>query len=386
MVYGNTGNVDAPAQLLTVRSPEGAQLGFGNLPRVSGVPLRIFAAGSAGGSGRLAPGSTNSAALQFQAQSTSPLTLQIGIVDTVRLAFDWERLARSGKPVGLNQENWAALVQSARAQIGDSWDNVMAAVRNVADSSGQDPQTLANFDRLLRYTLFVYAARTEAGAAKAQSLSGRTSGATWPEQIAAFDASKVKVYAQGPVVSNPERSFVLTHGWKGTTDGDRFHQAATALKAKYPNANVFIVDGPPLAQGWLPGPVANNIDPTGDAAARTFKAFASAGTFDPMKATFIGESYGNYVNYRIAENMGGAYQAVVGNPASELGGKVPPDFQKYFARSVSLETYSIADTNREVAQYNLFQETPEGLDAIAQHTYVVGVSFWAGSPRATSRG
>jgi hypothetical protein len=88
-----------------------------------------------------------------------------------------------------------------------------------------------------------------------------------------------------------------------------------------PECNVLIIDWSKQARrtGWfgIPNPlaVAQNIDPVSKEASVLLKALQ----IDPTQTTFIGESFGNCVNARIAQTIGGRGRILAFNPADDAG-------------------------------------------------------------------
>ncbi|MFZ1006959.1 MAG: hypothetical protein WAN65_08990, partial [Candidatus Sulfotelmatobacter sp.] len=132
----------------------------------------------------------------------------------------------------------------------------------------------------------------------------------------------VTLIAEGKMSPLAPRTFVITHGMGGTTSGDRFELLARQLKENFPEANVFRIDWskPATATTFfgLPNPwiVAGRIDGVAAQAAQQLRAI----DVDPQQVTLIGESFGVYVNQRIARALGGVQGMLAFNPASEEGG------------------------------------------------------------------
>lgn len=172
------------------------------------------------------------------------------------------------------------------------------------------------------------------------------------------------------------REFVITHGLCGTAPGDRFHRLAAALGQRFPDANVWLVDWSAASSAKicnLPNPwrVALSIDQVADQAAESLVA---AGV-DPTQTTLIGENFGNCVNARIAQQLGGVVRILAFNPAHEAGGYPTPDLRKCAARSWSFHTYSAFDTLQEIAEASIFLETPDSATAWEQH--MAGIAWLA---------
>jgi hypothetical protein len=169
--------------------------------------------------------------------------------------------------------------------------------------------------------------------------------------------------------------FVVTHGMGGTSDGDRFHRLADTISSTCPSANVLLIDWSEASCARtkffnLPYPqaVAGKIDRVGEDAAEMLCELG----FDPDLGTFIGESFGNWVNARIANEVGGVRRVLAMNPASELGGYRPPDLSACARTSWSFHTYSIFDTLLRISQASILLETRPGSSEIDRHTCGIG--------------
>jgi hypothetical protein len=165
------------------------------------------------------------------------------------------------------------------------------------------------------------------------------------------------------------RFYLVTHGMNGVCLGDRFHTLAETISAFLPQANVVMVDWSDAARSrWLglnlPFVVALKVDAVGDEAS---EMLCNLG-FDAANATLIGESFGNYVNAKIASNFGHVDRMLAMNPASEVGGYPIPDLRQCSRRSYSFHTYSFFDTRVSLAHTSVFLETPPEATGIEQHT------------------
>ena len=207
-------------------------------------------------------------------------------------------------------------------------------------------------------------------------------GPTHPE----WAAAKLPVEASRVVIcQRPEReflaaqpTFVITHGMGGTETGDRFHQLADAICDVFPEANVLIIDW--SKDSWrttgyfqLPSPweVATNINPVAQEAVALLKVLQIV----PARTTFIGESFGNCVNARIAEALGGRGRILAFNPANDLSGYESPDLRTCSDVAWSFQTYSLCDCQSPIADVGFFLETPANASARDQHVF--GVAWLA---------
>lgn len=190
----------------------------------------------------------------------------------------------------------------------------------------------------------------------------------WIELGSATEQSDVRIWLTGPRGDQASECFVITHGMGGTTSGDSLHHLASALHQQFPRASVLRIDWSEKASvkfaGFpVPWKVAQSIDAVGDQAALVLKH----SRIDPERTTFIGESFGNWVNARIAYQLGGVRAILALNPASESGGYAPPDLRKLSSHSWSLHTWSVFDTTLEIAEGDFWLETPADATHFAQH-------------------
>ncbi|MFN0020197.1 MAG: hypothetical protein ACKVP0_18200 [Pirellulaceae bacterium] len=191
----------------------------------------------------------------------------------------------------------------------------------------------------------------------------------WIELIVGSEKPLARLWLAGPRGEASEECIVITHGMGGTVSGDRFHRLAETIRKRLPRASVVRVDWSERAApkaGGFPNPwkVAGSIDGVGDEAAQVL----AASGIDPARTTFIGESFGNWVNARIAFQMGGVQGILALNPASEAGGYPPTDLRPLARRSCSLQTYSVFDSTLEIAERDFWLKTSPDATQFAQHT------------------
>ena len=177
---------------------------------------------------------------------------------------------------------------------------------------------------------------------------------------------------------NSRPTFVITHGLGGTEAGDRFHQLADAICEAIPGSNVLMVDWSQdsirktqMLSLPVPWTVAWNIDPVAKEAIGLLNALQ----VDPAQTTFIGESFGNCVNARIAERLGRQGKILAFNPANPAGGYATPNLRLCAEMSWSFHTYSVFDSLDPIAHAEVFLETPANTPDTDQHT--AGVAWLA---------
>jgi hypothetical protein len=173
-------------------------------------------------------------------------------------------------------------------------------------------------------------------------------------------------------------TFVITHGMGGTEATDRFHQLAAAIEEVLPQSNVILVDWSRDSRKTtsflgLPSPweVAKHIDPVAKHAAEVLQALG----IDPTQTTFIGESFGNCVNAKIAEHLGRHGRILAFNPPNAAGGYKVPDLRTCADVAWSFQTFSIFDTQDSIAHVGFFLQTQANASDRDQH--VAGISWLA---------
>jgi len=180
----------------------------------------------------------------------------------------------------------------------------------------------------------------------------------------------VTLRSAGELQSSSSWTFVIAHGLGGTISGDRFCQLAIEIKRTNPDADVLLIDWSPTASETSYGipcvwHIAGKIN---DVAADAASALSDL-NIDPLRSTLIGESFGVYVQGKVATALGGVRHILAFNPASELGGFQPIDLHHVADRAWSFHTYSVYDTTNQMAHADFFLETATDACPLAQHTH-----------------
>ena len=145
-------------------------------------------------------------------------------------------------------------------------------------------------------------------------------------------------------------AYVVTHGWASSADAPAIRDLGFAIKEHCPQCNVLQVDWSEGSSG-LPRCVAKRIDAAGDEAERQIRnLYRSWCGTDPPDAfwdqvTYVGHSFGNSINQRIAKNHGKRGKAVILDPPSPWGGRDPNYDGAFLGGSVSINSGGPADAN-----------------------------------------
>lgn len=187
----------------------------------------------------------------------------------------------------------------------------------------------------------------------------------------------VRVVQFGELNREPTWTYLITHGLNGTKEGDRFHVLARKISQSYPNAKVLLIDWSNVAaqKGFLGLPavwkVSSRIGECGKLSSEALQEL----DLNPSRTTMIGESFGNFVNFEIAQSLGGVERMLCFNPANELGGYRIPDMTTATADCYSFQTVSMYDTQDRVSNHDMRLTLPKGMSSVKGHTY--GITWLA---------
>lgn len=169
----------------------------------------------------------------------------------------------------------------------------------------------------------------------------------------------------------PTWNYVITPGMGGMKVGDRFYLLAETIRKTCPTANVFLVDWNDAANQrvWgvnIPHLVAKSINPV----ARDIAEELPTRGINPATLTLIGESFGNCVNHRVAQRIGGVNRMLAFNPANELGGYPLPHLERFSVVAWAFHTRSPFDTCAKLGDRGVLLQVASD-DPFFQHTYGV---------------
>lgn len=201
----------------------------------------------------------------------------------------------------------------------------------------------------------------------------------------AQENSFVQVLQCGEHHEHPAWTYVITHGLGGTRSGDRFHQLAAEIRRCFPKVNVYLTDWTQVAaQKTLFGlpsvwKVAANIDNCAQLSADALQHLS----LDPSRSTLIGESFGCYVNFGIARQLGKVERMLCFNAASQLGGYVLPDMTTVASACYAFQTISIFDTQARLSDHDVRLQLARGTVGVGAHTS--GIRWLSESLQGTDR-
>ncbi len=373
--YTNTGTTDVPAPLIVLSSQD-VQFRMPGETNYQGSTLMVLGINPAGPLGVLPPGFHGEFSVPFLPLTAGlhlPYTVTVQLADPTQ-AFPWSQFANLGQSGGTpSSTSWSSIVSAASTKLGSTWGQVINSVDQALpqpqNSGGPAPSGAAldgdyDFLRLLRYTTFAAGspASGPAGAGPAVSPASLPAGvsvvATVPKVLTLYQVGG----GSGLVAGAP--TYLVTPGLGGQAfgggAGTRYLDLANAIAAAEPNANVLLLDWSPEAPQTFfvgaAGPSANTlvktdgINPTADALYGVLAGLQAQGLFNPASATFMGETFGNAVNDRVAAEFRGAGlgvvdDAMVFDPPNEISGYDLRDLGANFQYTYTFETCLILDSH-----------------------------------------
>ena len=329
-----------------------------------------------------------------------------GVTDTLkadwinpRNPFDWEGFAAE-PPANVPAEEWRSRVLRARERIGTTVQDVLnylyPLIRNLPDSSIRsdfrallayailgasvdvgDFTTRGRSDQFYYTHVYLFNGLTD-GNARTPNLTMVSTGLTGSTQLVINDQ------AARQTIQSAQNVYVLTHGYGGYFENaldpsvskrDDFNRLAQTIKEKDPNAAVLILTWQEPATHPIIFVSGTQVGPSAQSFAAQLQAIGIDTT--RQKVTFIGESYGTYVNGGIAKQLAvqGNYNFnnvywIGCNPASEKSGQNPFNWvdKGVFKVAVALQTNSLADTQyKGFADYHIYLKTDK-TDTVGLHT------------------
>jgi hypothetical protein len=378
--YRNVGNTDIAAPLLVLSADNANLFPPGETDPSSATP-NVFLVGvnNSVPAGILPPGFEGKVSVSFLPITTganAPINFTLNVLSDPGAAFPWDLLSSAGPPMDLDAAIWSATVTQAHTQMGDTWKSVLAAITGGRISQAPVPDIAYDFGTNLLNSVFVDT--TPAGTSPLAGKASRDRSPpppfySEPVRGPSGELFFVRLYPVGNIVPNPDRVFLVTHGWHGTQAGDRFQNLATDIKDIYgnnDNINVYRLDWSVGSEHLFPWDAARNIDVTAQAGADLLRQ----AQVNPATLTTIGESFGDYVNDGIARDLGGVDLELAFNPANERGmwnWQPVPSLVGGANLTVAFHTWSFADTPTHIANFDLYLETPPGSGQGQQHTFGV---------------
>ena len=317
VVYGNSGNVDVPAPVLTLTGNPGALYRLTAHDQTQQSPVHIYAAGDPGSGGTLKAGATHQVRVFVVPPAEGDrLEQQVGISEVAGLRFDWNRMLTEGMPPNGTPADWAARVNRARAVIGESWDDVMARVDYASNAVPYDVPEMRDLDRLLQYMIAFYGSGPGEFGKPATIIRASANRSTAQPHTGPFNTPRVNLQAIGTEHPGATRNIVITHGFGADVRGD-FVAAAQEARLLYgDDTNVYLAE-------WTEG--SGTADPWAAAANVDRYAEELANQLDARGATdgliMAGESGGSSLITNTALVSGTERQSARRSPAAAESGK-----------------------------------------------------------------
>ncbi len=365
ITYANTGNTDLPAPFIELVG-QNAQLQVPGQTGYTSSLLQLVGGNPDGPFGTLPPGFQGSIIVSFQ-----PITSGAGVASDFTLEtlqdptepFDWNAVAANDVPLATSPQQWSTMVNQAAPLLGSTWGAVVSSIDNdtvqlvkntppAGDSAALD--SLYNFDALLQYAVGVYGSAPPAPVTP-----------SFPVIASEGEVTVYNAHVNGsgnPLPLNPSYpTFVLIPGFGGyQSDLGTLAEAIAADANSYPNGdvNVLIVTwqgataGPTINGVDVPWMSALHIDTDGTQLGDLLNSLDQQGDIAFGTTTIISQGSGASVGYQAAKIVDGLQNVIALNPASELGGYLPPSLNVWFQISTAYETSSLFDTQRVMAASN----------------------------------
>ena len=378
IVYGNRGNVDCPATVLQFSCSEpGARYRVEGADDYRPFPARLFGVGQWGRPGVIYPGATHAIRLSILAPSgISQMDLEVAPAITEG-PFPWDAVTSDSVLETIGEPQWTDMVTGARGVLGETWDEVLAALRTFGSSPGERPTSRFDFSDVLAYYTVLFGSESPVGPARLRTAStaqlNRLSTGQELDSIISLETIAEP--------TNPTQTFVIFHGQFGLSADIR--QIAERTKAIFPSANVYPVDASTLMtpQEYSPAgfaDVADNIPVVAGYVADMLRQKVAAGRIDAGTTTFIGHSYGCYIAYDTSILLGRVRDALLFDPgrATFTWDRV---LRSGFTNiSVSFVADSFLDNHNPMAKYNLLVYDSVPLGALKAHH--AGLTWFLGLP------
>ena len=329
--YRNTGDADLPAPFVSVSTAsQGTVLATAGYTSTNQL---IWLAPGNDSPGNVLPPEQEDT-LGFTAMFQEGTELVVGVVEENDQAFDWSIFEQHLRPTGVADTEWRPFWERVTSQIGQTNSEVFATLRQL----NSERSRAVDLTSLVKYAVYIAAqsdaSTTDLGDLLAASVS----------QVEKYDPTQdVKVASPPGTTFHPDRpTIVVTHGWKGTTSGDRFEQLAMKLAEKYPTHNVVQVTWDKGSKAVLPWNASKNIPA---AAEQAVSLLSEKGYSKWNQTIYVGESFGNGINAEMSRIAPAKGKALILNAANPMGypSQKVPDYKNAFSDSISIQTWDVAD-------------------------------------------
>lgn len=369
--YENVGGTDIPAPFISLSTSNSGATFY--VDGFAGTQVLLWLAGGENSPGNLLPPG-DGGQIAFKASMEQDMTLNVNILAEAETPFEWSAVEARIKPDDIPEDEWQALWDAAKTNIGTTQQEVLSFLRSL----GRNGHGAISFDELLTYALF-FTAHSLTASSNSDVLASDAQGDL---AIKVYDPKKDVVIVPPPGGYHADRKLiVITHGWVpehfpiiGCTayDFQDFEDLANRLSGAYGEeydvVQVRWWEGAcslPLIGAWA---ARKNIEA---AAEEALVRLRSIGYSNWEETIYIGHSFGNAVNAYISAHATKKGSALILNAANTLGffkqisGGLwwlsPANYERSFVegRSLAIQTSSIADSQLWPGHRTIFHARPD---------------------------
>ena len=157
--YKNVGDSDLSAPVFWLESPQGALLGLGDISDVKRQTVHAIGLSVEGHPGVLRPGETGQVPVLFSAQRpTTTFTFDMWYATNLDARpLGWPGFANEVQPVGVSDDDWAAVLPAVRTLLGETWGSYDQALAAQAETMVAQGTRTSNAREILRQ-IYLHAA------------------------------------------------------------------------------------------------------------------------------------------------------------------------------------------------------------------------------------
>ncbi|MCL4827375.1 MAG: DUF11 domain-containing protein [Caldilinea sp.] len=331
ITYENVGDADLPAPFLSVSTTSSGAL-LSAAGYTSTNQLIWLAPGDDSPGNVLPPGQGGT--LLFNASFEDGAALVVGVIEENDRPFDWSSFEQHLRPADMSDEEWRAFWTRTTGQIGSTNREVLETLRQLNLDSG-DANDLVS---MIKLALYIAAQSESRGADLKDVLSASV------DKGEKYDpTTDVKIIPAPGTIFNPNKpAIMVTHGWHGKEDEDRFIQLVDKLAKNYPTHNVVRIIWEKGADAFFPRDASKNIPAAAEQAVKLLQGLHYS---DWSQTIYIGESFGNGINAEMSQMAPARGKALILNAANPVGypDGLTPKYKEAFSDSISIRTWDLAD-------------------------------------------
>jgi alpha-tubulin suppressor-like RCC1 family protein len=322
--FGNDGDLALPLPVLKLSNTSGVLMQLGEDGRASNSELLILGTGDRNGQ-YLLPGEHASVLVRFTAPGASSVDFKLEDFVPDDTPFPWDSVGEFVRPVDASDEQWRTEWQEQTKSVGTTWTEVKEEILNAISNM---PTVLSkDFLSILIYTV----------AALSPEKEGDLPCDFKPEK-------DVQILGLEYFEPSNRCTYIITNGFRASAEDPPIVALGDKINGACSKCNVLRVNWKKGASCLLPTDVSMNIIPAAQEASKDLNVLFGP-NFDWSTVTYIGHSFGNSVNKRIAASHGKCGKGIILDPANHDGYAWPEEyFEGAFAGgSVVVSSASLFD-------------------------------------------